>query len=124
MHVVRSHRSLIAWMLYACVLFSALVCSIDHGQQSGLQLNGIGGLFCSLGDSSGAGLDSDPGDSKNPSLMPNMGCPLCNTFTLSIAALLCIAWLMRPAGKTFVRTDQRTTTSPRFTWPPANPPAP
>lgn len=120
MSVVRSHRSLIAWILYACVLFSALACSIHHGQQSGLELSGIGGLFCSADNHSNVVPNSDTGDSKSP----NLGCPLCSAFTLSIAALLCLGWLLRPAGKIFAATEQRTNSSPRVTWPPANPRAP
>jgi hypothetical protein len=124
MRVVRCHRSLIAWMLYACVLFSALACSLNHGQQSGLELNGIGGLFCSVDNSPGAGLNGDSGDSKSSSLMPSMGCPLCSAFTLSIAMLLCLSWLLWPTGTTFSYREQRDNTAPRFTWPPANPRAP
>lgn len=123
MRVVRSHRSLIAWILYACVLYSALVCSISHGQQSALEL-GIGGIFCSVDQHSSAAPNSDTGASKNTSLMPNLGCPLCSAFTLGIAALVCLSWLLRLAGKTFAVSEHRTSTSPRVTWPPANPRAP
>ena len=47
---MNSHRlrPLIAWTLYACVLFNLLSCGIAHGQMSGLMLNGAGGAFCSL----------------------------------------------------------------------------
>lgn len=124
MRVVRSHRSLIAWLLYACVLFSALACSINHGQQSGLALNGVGGLFCSADNHAGAALKSSFSESKSYSVMPNLGCPLCSAVTLSIAALLCLSWLLRPAGKTFVLAQPAPLTSPRFIWPPANPRAP
>lgn len=99
MSVVRSHRALIAWMLYACVLFSALACSFTHGQQSGLELNGIGGLFCSADNTTGVGLGEKSDDSKNPSLMPSMGCPLCSAFTLTFAMLLCLSWLIRSLAK-------------------------
>ncbi|MCH4876472.1 DUF2946 domain-containing protein [Pseudomonas sp. TMW22090] len=121
MSVVRSHRALIAWMLYACVLFSALACSFSHGEQSGLELNGIGGLFCSVDNHTGVGLGEKSDDSKNPGLMPTMGCPLCSAFTLNITMLFCLSWLLRSHRKTFKYRQQRESTCPRFTWPPANP---
>ncbi|MFD2641435.1 DUF2946 domain-containing protein [Pseudomonas japonica] len=123
MRVVRRHRSLIAWILYACVVYSALVCSINHGQQSALEL-GIGGIFCSIDNHSRVAPNIDTGDSQSPVPMPSTGCPLCSVVTLSIAALLCLSWLLRSPGKTFVATEQRTNASPRVTWPPANPRAP
>ena len=43
MKFARADRSLIAWMLYCCVLFNVFACSIGHGQMLGMQLNGIGG---------------------------------------------------------------------------------
>lgn len=49
-------------MLYCCVLFSALACSIGHGQMSGLQLSGVGGLFCSADANAGPGLDEGAAD--------------------------------------------------------------
>ena len=36
----RTDRSLLAWMLYCCVLFNVFACSIGHGQMVGMQLNG------------------------------------------------------------------------------------
>ncbi|WP_449433212.1 DUF2946 domain-containing protein [Pseudomonas putida] len=123
MRIVRSHRSLIAWILYACVLYSALLCSIHHGQQSALQL-GIGGSFCSMDHKATAGVSRDTSDSKTPSLMPSLGCPLCSAFMLSVVALLLLSWLLRPASKTFARSELRSNTSSRVPWPPLNPRAP
>ena len=48
MKFARTDRSLIAWMLYCCVLFNVFACSIGHGQMVGMQLNGIGGQFCTV----------------------------------------------------------------------------
>ncbi len=48
MKFARADRSLIAWMLYCCVLFNVFACSIGHGQMVGMQLNGIGGQFCTV----------------------------------------------------------------------------
>lgn len=124
MKVARNDRSLTAWILYASILFSLIACGIHHGQMSGLELNGSGGLFCSVDNHSAAGLDGDSGDSKTPSLMPSLGCPLCSAFTLSIAMLVCLSWLMLAAGTRFSYRELREHSSPRCTWPPANPRAP
>ncbi|MBZ9783769.1 DUF2946 domain-containing protein [Pseudomonas sp. REP124] len=124
MSVFHRRRSLIAWILYACVLFSALTCSLNHGQQTGLELNGVGGLFCSVDNSTGDEVNNGAGGSRSTSLMPGMGCPLCSTVALSIAALLCLSWLLHPSGKKFAITERRVDTSPRLIWPPANPRAP
>lgn len=51
MKLARHHRSLLAWTLYACVLFNALACSLGHAQSAGLQLSGLDSLFCSVNDS-------------------------------------------------------------------------
>ncbi|WP_062383805.1 hypothetical protein [Pseudomonas abietaniphila] len=32
MNFVRTHRSIIAWMLYGFILFNGIVCSVGHGQ--------------------------------------------------------------------------------------------
>ena len=38
MKLARADRSLIAWMLYCCVLFNVFACSIGHGQMVGMQV--------------------------------------------------------------------------------------
>ena len=48
MNLPRHHRSLLAWTLYACVLFNAFACSLGHAQSAGLQLSGLDSLFCSV----------------------------------------------------------------------------
>ena len=63
MKLARQHHSLLAWTLYACVLFNAFACSISHAQMVGLQLSGLSGLFCSIGDTSTP--DSSDTSSKN-----------------------------------------------------------
>jgi hypothetical protein len=54
MKFARTDRSLIAWMLYCCVLFNVFACSIGHGKMVGMQLNGIGGQFCTVDPASQA----------------------------------------------------------------------
>jgi hypothetical protein len=80
MKLARSDRHLIAWMLYCCVLFNVFACSTGHGQMVGMQLNGIGGEFCSTDGRALTAVDPfKPGEQKLPTLSAAFGCPLCST---------------------------------------------
>lgn len=124
MDQIRQHRSLIAWALYALVLFSAFTCAISHGQMSGLQLSGLGGLYCSANDNGLPGLDEAPDDLPTGNLMPMLDCPLCSSVAFAVGALLFFSWLLRPTGSPPRPLEQSPLASPRCTWPPANPRAP
>lgn len=124
MNLARQDRSLIAWMLYACVLFNLFACGLHHGQAMGLQLSGVGGQFCSVGSDGGPGLDGDLGGAS-ASLWSNLfSCPFCAGVTLSVAILFGLAWLFRPGRVRFLPREQRSKAPPRHAWPPANPRAP
>ena len=118
MKLARQHHSLLAWTLYACVLFNAFACSISHAQMVGLQLSGLSGLFCSIGDTSTP--DSSDTSSKNI-LGASFSCPLCSTITLSLGLLFALGWLLRPSAQRFVARPSDGPPAPRFTWPSANP---
>ncbi|MBP8184831.1 MAG: DUF2946 domain-containing protein [Pseudomonas sp.] len=118
MKLTRHHRSLLAWTLYACVLFNALACSIGHAQMLGLQLSGISGMTCAVGDSSSLADNSAGGQS---SLGSTFSCPLCASVTLSLALLFCLSWLLRPSRPRFLPRATERHPPPRFTWPSANP---
>ena len=124
MDQIRRHRALSAWALYACVLFSAFACSISHGQMTGLQLSGVGGLYCSANENALPGLDEVPSDLPRGNLMPMLDCPLCSSAVISIGALLVLAWLLGPAGRPQPLPYRQWKSSPRCNWPPANPRAP
>jgi len=79
MKITRGDRSLIAWMLYCSVLFNVFACSIGHGQMVGMQLNGIGGQFCTVDPRTQAPKPSTPADESLPTLSKAFGCPLCST---------------------------------------------
>ncbi|MBX9753566.1 MAG: DUF2946 domain-containing protein [Pseudomonadaceae bacterium] len=118
MKLTRHHRALIAWTLYACVLFNALACSIGHAQMVGLQLSGISGMVCAVGDSGAA----DSSDSSTKSLLSgSFSCPLCASVTLSLGLLFCLSWLLRPSRQRFLPRAVERHPPPRFTWPSANP---
>ena len=116
MKLTRQHRALLAWTLYACVLFNALACSIGHGQMVALQLSGISGMLCAVGDSA-----ADNDASTNSSLSSTFSCPLCASVTLSLGLLFCLSWLLRPSRPRFLPRPRERHPPPRFTWPSANP---
>jgi hypothetical protein len=118
MKLTRHYRSLLAWTLYACVLFNALACSIGHAQMVGLQLSGISGMSCAVGDGASADYSDDAGSS---SLSSPFNCPLCASVTLSLALLFCLSWLLRPSRPQFLPRPSERHPPPRFTWPSANP---
>lgn len=121
MKLARTDRSLIAWMLYFSVLFSAFACSIGHGQMAGLQLSGLDGQYCSFEGNFGAGADLT-GSGILP-LNPAAGsaCSLSSTFSAIILAAffglfgLLAASRQPPAAPSFVPRPAR------YLWPSANP---
>ncbi|MCY1271306.1 hypothetical protein D3C76_1165160 [compost metagenome] len=124
MDVARRHRSLIAWVLYGSILLSAFVCSIVHGHMGGLQLGGVGGLYCSSADFGPAALDDVDAPATGHAQLNALDCPLCGALILGVAALFLLAWLRRPASRPFRHPAPRVFASPRDNWPPANPRAP
>jgi hypothetical protein len=118
MKSTRQRRSLLAWTLYACVLFNALACSFAHAQMVGLQLSGISAMSCVVGDSGAANYSTGVGQS---SLSSTFSCPLCTSITLSLALLFCLSWLLRPSRPRFLPRPSKRHPPPRFTWPSANP---
>ncbi|WP_409285201.1 DUF2946 family protein [Pseudomonas protegens] len=116
----RHHRSLIAWMLYGCVLFNLLACGIAHGQMSGLMLNGVGTTFCSVTDV--------PISPANDSAQAAVGgwastfnCPMCSSINLGFALFFCLAWLLRTRSVPSRPGETCSNAPPRDSWPSANP---
>ncbi|HDY99027.1 MAG TPA: DUF2946 domain-containing protein [Pseudomonas sabulinigri] len=121
MKLSRSQRSLFAWLLYFSILFNVPTCGLLHGQMSGMQLSGVGIVFCSLGYGSSVDLSADDGSSTKSSMMA-FKCPVCGSVTVSIALLFALAWLLtlrrdRPQPQ----RQQVPRLYPRYAWPPANP---
>jgi hypothetical protein len=118
----RKDRSLVAWMLYACVLFNVFVCGIGHGQISGLTLNGVGGQFCSTSNDGVADVGGDPGtQSESSSWASNFSCPLCSSITLSLVFQFSLAWLVRTNHAQRKPVESGSKAPPRYSWPSANP---
>lgn len=117
-----THRRLLAWMLYFSVLFSALACSIGHGQMAGLRLSGLDGLYC--GGAASGSLSGELGDSGAPIANPATGfaCALCASFMgLALAAFFGLLGLLplqqwRPNALLLAAAKPL-----RYLWPSANP---
>lgn len=120
MKTSRQDRSLIAWMLYACVLFNLFACGLHHGQAMGLELSGLGGAFCAT-DSTGFALDGDLGGSTASAFSSALKCPVCGTVILGIAALFVLAWLLGVRDARPPVLESRRKAPPRYLWPSANP---
>lgn len=89
------HRPHIAWTLYFCVLFNVFVCGLGHGQMAGLELNGVGGQFCSAMGNPGPALNADFSDQAAAGGLSTFMCPLCSAVSLGIALLFCLGWMLR-----------------------------
>ena len=117
MNLPRHHRSLLAWTLYACVLFNAFACSLGHAQSAGLQLSGLDSLFCSIDDNA----TTDSSDDSQGGLPSSSSCALGSTITLSIGLLLGLSWLLRRGHEHLRPRPPERQLVPRVIWPSANP---
>jgi len=125
MKLARSDRTLIAWMLYCCVLFNVFACSIGHGQMVGMQLNGVGGQFCSVNDRPQTPVHSTPGEQQLPTLSAAFGCPLCSTGGMGPALNSSLTLAILPQQHSPPPAVVTSYEIPvRFNWPTANPRAP
>lgn len=116
-----SNRSLVAWTLYFCVLFNVFACGLGHGQMTGLELNGVGGQFCSALGSKSSTQTTDFTDQSASGWTGSLSCPMCSAVTLSIAFLFCLTWLLRVGQKPRPGRELRCKAPPRYSWPSANP---
>lgn len=125
MKFARSDRSLVAWILYCCVLFNVFACSIGHGQMLGMQLNGIGGQFCSVDPNTQAPLQQPADQGSLPTLSKAFGCPLCSSGGMGPAlnSSVNLALLPQPQAPP-VAAQAQPHLPARFTWPTAHPRAP
>jgi hypothetical protein len=125
MKLARTDRTLMAWMLYCCVLFNVFACSIGHGQMVGMQLNGIGGQFCTVDPASQLPASSNSSDDKLPTLSKAFGCPLCSTGGMGPALNSSLTLAILPQQHSPPLAVVANADLPaRFTWPSANPRAP
>jgi hypothetical protein len=121
MNLARSDRTLLAWMLYFSVLFSALACSIGHGQMAGLQLSGLDGVYCSLDGGSASGSDFGAAGLASLGAAGGAGCALSSTFSaLILAAFFGLLGLLCATRPLFA-APSCAPRPVRYLWPSANP---
>ncbi len=121
MKFARQDRSLIAWMLYACVLFNLFACGLHHGQAMGLELSGIGGQFCSSDSASGPALVDALGGSASGDWSGIFKCPLCSGVILGAVDAMLLSWLLGVGRAPFLPRPGGDQRPPRHAWPSANP---
>ncbi|MCY1283748.1 hypothetical protein D9M68_293680 [compost metagenome] len=114
-------QPLTAWMLYFSVLFGVLACGLGHGQMLGLQLNGVGGAFCSLGNKAQPSIDLAAGGQVDSQLSNTLSCPLCGVLVLATALLFGLTWLALASATPRLGRELRSKAPPRYSWPSANP---
>ena len=125
MKLARTDRSLIAWMLYCCVLFNVFACSIGHGQMVGMQLNGLGGQFCTVDPATQAPVASNTSEDKLPTLSKAFGCPLCSTGGMGPALNSSLTLAILPEQHSPPLAVVANADLPaHYTWPSATPRAP
>jgi len=121
MKIARQDRSLIAWMLLACVLLNLFACGLHHGQMSALSLSGLEGGFCSA-ESAEHGSHAPSSDGK--STLPSMNaCPLCSSASVAVA-INSNGWLVQALAAPGIAPLLALTFAqppPRYLWPSINP---
>ena len=121
MKLCHSDRSLIAWALYFCVLMNLFACGLGHGQMMGQQLNGIGGLFCSVDGGQSPISDKGLANPSSSNISNYFACPVCNAVTVALVFLIGLAWLLGLTQAPRVAHERRNKAPPRYSWPSANP---
>lgn len=121
MKLRHSDRSLIAWALYFCVLMNLFACGLGHGQMMGQQLNGIGGLFCSVDGGQSPISDKGLATPSSSNISNYFACPVCNAVTVALVFLIGLAWLLGLTQTPRVAHERRNKAPPRYSWPSANP---
>lgn len=133
MKFVRSHRSLIAWMLYAFILFNGLACSFGHGQM-------ISSLFdpstpgaahdhhAAMGDGMSMDMDMSASSGKmdmNASMAGMFGdCSFAGSLTLAMVFFVALGWLIRSRQPRFSLPPLWLGRPARHAFPGLNPQAP
>ncbi len=125
MKFVRTHQSLIAWMLYGFILFSGLVCSLSHGQMLRAFNEISAGVDCSeRHDLSGQMDMAQMGDHAQLMKLSMTDCAFAGTLALCIVFFIGLGWRGRSTRKLVPRSDYLLRKPPRHTFPGLSPQAP
>jgi hypothetical protein len=133
MKFVRTHRSLIAWMLYAFILFNGLACSFGHGQM-------ISSLFdpstpgaahdhhAAMSDGMSMDMEMSASSGKmdmNASMAGMFGdCSFAGSLTLAMVFFVALGWLIRSRQPRFSLPPLWLGRPARHAFPGLNPQAP
>lgn len=134
MKFVRTHQSLIAWMLYGAILFSGLVCSLSHGQMlrafNQFSAQNSADKVCSEhpGMSAVAGdtrMDmAQMGDHAQLMKLSMTDCAFAGTLALSLVFFVGLTWLANQRRRPQLRYAPLLRKPPRHLFPALLPQAP
>ncbi|RMQ40835.1 hypothetical protein ALQ04_00891 [Pseudomonas cichorii] len=96
MKFVRTHRSLIAWMLYGFILFNGLMCSISHGQMLAAFSSAPAAEIC--GDQADSSLSMTAPDETRHALVMQLAmldCTFAGKLTGIVVFFIGLGWLLR-----------------------------
>jgi len=91
MNFVRTHRSLIAWMLYGFVLFNGVACGFGHGQM----LSAISSVSADdiCGDVGASSPSVDKGSHALVMQLATFDCAFAGKLTLALLFFIGLGWL-------------------------------
>lgn len=138
MNFFRTHRSPIAWMLYAFILFNGLACAIGHGQMMGAfsakpaapshhghhEMSSMGDAHHEMS------MDMSMGGSAKDMAMPGSmqslfgDCSFAGTLTLAMIFFVALGWLIRTRTSRFILRSLWHGRTSRQCFPGLNPQAP
>jgi hypothetical protein len=125
MKFVRTHQSLIAWILYGLVLFTGLVCSLSHGQMLRAFNQLSAGVDCSEHHERSGHMDmAQMGDHAQLMKLSMTDCAFAGTVAVSLVFFIGLSWLIRRTHNGVPRSDYRMRRPPRQTFPGISPQAP
>ncbi len=115
MTFARTHQSLIAWMLYGFILFSALACSISHGQMLGAfnQLNDAATCGEHHAASGNSGM-SDMSEHARVMKLAMTDCAFAGTLALSLVFFIGLSWLAGSIDNVLPRLERVRKKPPRY----------
>ncbi|MFJ5295937.1 DUF2946 domain-containing protein [Pseudomonas sp. NPDC088368] len=125
MKFVRTHQSLIAWMLYGFILFSGLVCSLSHGQMLRAFNQTNPGVDCSEQHDLSGHMDmAQMGEHAQLMKLSMADCAFAGTLALSLVFFIGLGWMARSRRKLIPRSDYLLRKPPRHCLPGLSPQAP
>ncbi|MFK3795864.1 MULTISPECIES: DUF2946 family protein [unclassified Pseudomonas] len=125
MKFVRTHQSLIAWMLYGFILFSGLVCSLSHGQMLRAFNQMAPGVACSEHhDLAGHPDMAQMSDHAQLMKLSMTDCAFAGTLALALVFFIGLGWLARRLRRLLTRSDDGLRKPPRQAFPGLSPQAP